>query len=234
MSDPILEKLREYTCFDVGYVEGLVYPMDADIRPLTAGYRMAGRAFTVNEDNAICKNIFNQIGEDEVLVVRGRDPERLGGLGFMICELIARRGAVGGVIDGGAQDTAKIKQMNFPVFSRYIVPTHGQIHLEGEIQVPIECGGVHVRSGDIIMGDDDGVVVIPQCNEAEVLKQVELMREARDYVDSMTRKGVDLWDIPGVKEMWAEKERSLEYHWKIYERWNQEYIPLEMRKRTTS
>ena len=49
------------------------------------------------------------------------------------------------------------------------------------------------------MGDNDGVIVIPRQNEAEVLKQVELMREARDYVDSMTQKGVDLWDIPGVK-----------------------------------
>ena len=230
MKDAIVEKLKNYTCFDVGYVEGLVYPMDAEIRPLDSGYRMAGRAFTVNESNAICKNIFNEIGEGEVLVVRGRDPERLGGLGFMICELIARRGAVGGMIDGGVQDTAKIKRLDFPVFSRYIVPTHGPIHLEGDTQVPIECGGVHVRPGDIVMGDDDGVIVIPECNEREVLKQVELMREARDYVDSMTRKGVDLWEIPGVQEMWAEKERGLEHHWKIYERWNQEYIPPEMRR----
>jgi hypothetical protein len=45
----------------------------------------------------------------------------------------------------------------------------------------------------------------------------------------MTQKGVDLWDIPGVKEMWAEKEQGQEFHWKIYEAWNKEYIPLEMR-----
>lgn len=230
MSDTSVESFKDYSCFDVGYVEGLVYPMDPAIRPIAPGCKMVGRAFTVNETNAICKNIFNEIRDGEVLVVRGRDPHRLGGLGFMICEIIARRGAVGGVIDGGAQDTPKIIPMGFPVFSRYIVPTHGQIHLVGDTQVPVECGGVHIRPGDIIMGDDDGVVVIPQCNEAEVLKQVKLMREARDYVDVMTRKGVDLWDIPGVQEMWAEKERGGEYHWKIYERWNEEYIPSEMRK----
>ena len=204
--------------------------MDPDIRPIASGYKMVGRAFTVNETNAICKNIFNEIEAGEVLIVRGGDPDRLGGLGFMICEIISRRGAVGGVIDGGVQDTPKIIPMRFPVFSRYIVPTHGAIHLEGETQVSITCGGVQISPGDIIMGDDDGVVVIPQDNEAEVLKQVELMREARDYVDTMTRKGVDLWDIPGVQEMWAAKERGGDYHWKIYESWNAEYIPSEMRK----
>jgi 4-hydroxy-4-methyl-2-oxoglutarate aldolase len=232
MSDSNLEKLSAYSCFDVGYVEGLVYPMDPQIRPIVAGYRMIGRAFTVNEVNAICKNIFNEIGKGEVLVVRGGDPQQLGGLGFMICELIAQRGAVGGVIDGGAQDTPKIIKMGFSVFSRYIVPTHGTIHLVGETQVPITCGGVQVNPGDILMGDDDGLIVIPQENEAEVLKQVELMREARDYVDAMTRKGMDLWDIPGVKEMWAEKEQGLDYHWKVYETWNNIYIPPEMRTRS--
>jgi 4-hydroxy-4-methyl-2-oxoglutarate aldolase len=229
MSDQILEKFRVYSCFDVGYVEGLVFPMDHQIRPIATGSRMVGRAFTVNEVNAICKNIFNEIGKDEVLVVRGGDLQRSGGLGFMICELIAHLGAVGAVIDGGAQDTPKIIKMDFPVFSRYIVPTHGAIHLVGETQVPIICGSVQVSPGDIIIGDDDGVIVIPQGNEAEVLKQVELMREARDYVDAMTRKGMDLWDIPGVKEMWAEKEQGLDYHWKIYEIWNEKYIPPEMR-----
>lgn len=233
MIDHVLEKLRAYSCFDVGYVDGLVLPMDPQIRPIVTGCRMVGRAFTVNEVNAICKNIFNEIGKDEVLVVRGDDPLQLGGLGFMICELIAQRGAVGSVIDGGAQDTPKIINMGFPVFSRNIVPTHGAIHLVGETQVPIKCGGVQVNPGDIIMGDNDGVIVIPKHDEAEVLKQVELMREARDYVDAMTRKGMDLWDIPGVKEMWAEKEKSLDHHWKIYETWNKQYIPPEMRMHQT-
>ncbi len=231
MSDPILERLKAFSCFDVGYVEGLSYPMDPEIRPVVPGAKMVGRAFTVDEINGICKNIFNEIGKDEVLVIRGRDPKRMGGCGLQICELIAARGAVGAVIDGGAQDTPKLRKLGFPVFSRYIVPTHGALRLVGKTQVPIECAGVHIRPGDIIMGDDDGVIVVPQCNEQEVLKQVELMREARDYVDSMTRKGLDLWDVPGLKAMWAEKDRGLDYHWKVYEKWNEENIPPEMRRK---
>jgi regulator of RNase E activity RraA len=233
MTDPILEKLRQYSCFDVGYVEGLACPMEPEIRPVWPGVKMVGRAFTVNEINAICKNIFDAIGEDEVLVVRGHDPKRRGGCGLQICELIRARGAVGAVIDGGAQDTPKLRKLGFPVFSRYIVPTHGALRLVGETQVPIECGGVHIRPGDIVMGDDDGIVVIPQCDEKEVLRQVELMREARDYVDAMTRKGVPLWDIPGLAGMWAEKERGYDYHWKVYEKWNAQYIPPEMRRKAT-
>jgi 4-hydroxy-4-methyl-2-oxoglutarate aldolase len=233
MSETILRKLRNYSCFDVAYVEGLVYLLDREIRPLSSQAKMVGRAFTVNEDNAICKNIFDEIGPDEVLMVRGGDPKELGGIGLMITELIAANGAVGAVIDGGAQDTAKVIQSGFPLFCRYIVPTHGPIHLVGETQVPIDCGGVQVRPGDIIMGDNDGVILIPKCNEDEVLKQAELMREARDYVDAMTQKGIDLWDIPGLKEMWAEKEQSSDYHWKVYEQWNAENIPPEYRRTYT-
>ncbi|MEW5718399.1 MAG: RraA family protein [Chloroflexota bacterium] len=233
MSDPILEKFKQFSCFDVGYVEGLSCPMAPEVRPIMPGFKMVGRAFTVNEINAICKNIFDEIGKDEVLVVRGQDPKRMGGCGLQICELIAARGAVGAVIDGGAQDTPKLRKLGFPVFCCYIVPTHGALRLVGETQAPIECGGVHVRPGDIVMGDDDGVVVIPRCNENKVLRQVELMREARDYVDAVTRKGVPLWDIPGLKDMWAEKERGLDYHWKVYEKWNAQYIPPEMRRKTT-
>jgi 4-hydroxy-4-methyl-2-oxoglutarate aldolase len=231
MTDKIVQEMSQYSCFDIGYVEGLVFLMSPEIRPLTPEMTFIGRAFTVNEVNAVCKNIFDEIQEGEVLVVRGQDPKKMGGLGFMICELIAQRGAVGGVIDGGSQDTPKIIEMGFPVFSRFIVPTHGSLRLVGETQVPIDCGGVHVRPGDIVMGDNDGVIVIPNCNEEEVLKQARLMREARDYVDAMVRKGVDLWDIPGLKEMWAEKEKGLDYHWKVYESWNERNIPPEYRKK---
>lgn len=225
MRDPIVEQLSAYTCFDVAYIEGLAFPLDPEIRPLAPGMRMIGRAFTVNEVNGICKNIFNEIGEGEVLVIRGRDPERKGGCGLQIAELVRQRGAAGAVIDGGANDTTKVLRLGFPVFARYVVPTHGALRLVGKTQVPIECGGVHIRPGDIVMGDDDGVVVIPQSHEREVLKQVELMRAARDYVDSLTRRGVDLWDVPGLKEMWAEKEVGRDYHWKVYEEWNRKYIP---------
>ncbi len=78
MSDTVLEKLAQYSCYDVGYIDGLVYPMDPEIRPVIPGSKMVGRAFTVNEINAICKNIFDEIGENQVLVVRGRDPKRMG------------------------------------------------------------------------------------------------------------------------------------------------------------
>jgi 4-hydroxy-4-methyl-2-oxoglutarate aldolase len=227
MTDPLLEAFRSYTCFDAGYIEGLTFPMDPAIRPLAPGMHMLGRAFTVDEVNAICKNVFNEIGPDEVLGVRGNDPQRKGGCGLMVCELAAKRGASGVVIDGGAQDTPKLRALGFPLFCRYVTPTHGSLRLVGRTQLGITCGGVAVNPGDIILGDDDGVLVIPQQNAEEVLCQVRLMRQARDYVDACVRRGMDLWEIPGLKEMWAEKEKGIDYHWKVYAAWNHEYIPPE-------
>ena len=230
MTDPNLNALASFSCFDLGYLEGLVFPMDSGIHPLAPDMKMLGRAFTVNEVNAICKNIFNEIGPEEILVVRGQDPEKKGGCGLMVCELVAKRGVSGIVIDGGIQDSPKLQVFGFPIFSRYIVPTHGSLRLNGQTQVPISCAGVTVCPGDIVMGDGDGVVVIPEKNEAEALRQVMLMRQARDYVDECTRQGMDLWEIPGLKEMWAEKEQSHDYHWRVYEPWNKEYIPLQFRE----
>lgn len=224
MVDQMVKQFKEFSTFDIAYVEGLTFPMDRAIKPLTEGTKVLGRAFTVNEKHAICMNIFQEIGEGEVLVVAGKDETEHGGCGVMICELLRDREAVGAVIDGGAQDTGKIKESGFPVFCRYVVPTHGQIKLKGEINVPIECGGVNVRPGDLIIGDDDGVVVIPKCNEERVLEAVKLMREARDYVDGEIEKGKKLWEIEGVVEMWAQKEKMGKYHWEVYKQWNEKYI----------
>ncbi len=229
--DEILNAFSRFSCFDAGYIEGLVYVMDPSIRPLAADMRFTGRAFTHDEINAISKSIFDEIEPEQVLVVRGGDPLGRGGCGLQVCELVAQRGAAGIVLDGYAQDTPKLLARGFPIFCRGAVPTHGPLRLTGRSGVPIRCAGVPVNPGDIVMGDRDGVVVIPQENAAEVLKQIELMREARDYVDGMTRSGVDLWDVPGLKEMWAEKEQGLEEHWRVYERWNEQHIPPEMRRR---
>jgi 4-hydroxy-4-methyl-2-oxoglutarate aldolase len=86
--------------------------------------------------------------------------------GFWGSEISLRaqeRGVVGTVIDGGCRDTEEIELQQYPVFTRHIAPTNGGLRLHPEsIDVPVKCGGVIVKPGDIILGDTDGVVVIPQ------------------------------------------------------------------------
>jgi 4-hydroxy-4-methyl-2-oxoglutarate aldolase len=76
----------------------------------------------------------------------------------------------GAVLDGGVRDLAECKTLAFPIFSRSVVPTNsvGRTEVE-EINVPIFCGGVFVKPGDIIVGDEDGVIVIPREKVEEVV-----------------------------------------------------------------
>lgn len=86
--------------------------------------------------------------------------ERL--LGYMV-----DRGLAGFVVDGSIRDSKGILELNIPVFSKGICIAVGGAVGPGAINVPIQCGGVTVKPGDIIFGDDDGVVLIPLENAKE-------------------------------------------------------------------
>lgn len=97
-----------------------------------------------------------------------------GGLpsGFWGSEISLRakeKGVVGTVIDGGCRDTHEIKLEKYPVFYRHIVPGHGGVRqFLASVDIEIQCGEITVRSGDIITGDENGVVVVPQQIAEEV------------------------------------------------------------------
>ncbi|MHB8579231.1 MAG: RraA family protein [Ignavibacteriaceae bacterium] len=198
--------------------------MTKEIKPLIKGQKIIGRAFTLNERHAICMNILKEIRNGEVLVVAGRDPLEHGGIGSGLRHWLKERGVAGVVIDGGAHDTQNIQLEGFNVFCRYTVPTHGITKWRGVTQVPIKCGGVDVSPGDLIIGDDDGVVVIPNGNEEKVVKELELSKQANEYLEENLKKGVDLWDIKGLEEMWTKKEEMGIYQWQVYKTWNKKYI----------
>jgi len=88
------------------------------------------------------------------------------------------RGFAGAVVDGGVRDTPQISKLQFPVFSRGIVPstTVNHFRVTGK-NVPVVCAGVTVRPADIIVADLDGVVVVPRENALEILKKAQQLDE---------------------------------------------------------
>jgi len=81
------------------------------------------------------------------------------------------------IVDGAIRDTAEIREMRFPAWAKAVTPKTGGPKRGGEINIPIECGGIRVNPGDIVMADDDGVVVVPQREAIEVLAR-SMEREA--------------------------------------------------------
>src|ERR1700684_1409465 len=142
--------------------------------------KFAGLARTVllkkdegNNDPAALNGMLEAIdagSADSVYVMVLEDGEDIAGMGGLMGTAMAARGYAGAVIDGGVRDVAYLRKIGFPVYATGIVPSTsvGHYRFAGQ-DVTLTCDGVTVEAGDIITADQDGVVVVPQKNAAEVL-----------------------------------------------------------------
>lgn len=150
------------------------------IKPLMEEYKLAGRALTVKipvgENLAVLKAI-RETKPDDIIVVDAKGDQYRAIAGDFVVGMAQTLGASGLVVDGVIRDIVGIKALNFPVFSKgTAVAASGKAGV-GEVNVPISCGGATVHPGDIIVGDADGVVVIPQSIEQDVLaKSLEKLK----------------------------------------------------------
>jgi regulator of RNase E activity RraA len=107
------------------------------------------------------------------------------------------QGIAGIVVDGAVRDIADLRAMQFPVYARGTAPSVGLNRTVGRTQVPVPCGGVEVAPGDWIVGDDDGLVIIPAARiEAVVKATEERLRKEAAYLAAMER-GQHLTDLIG-------------------------------------
>jgi 3-hexulose-6-phosphate synthase/6-phospho-3-hexuloisomerase len=139
------------------------------IRPLFQGIRLVGRTVTVRTypgDWAKPVEAIDVAEEGDVIVVDA------GGVGPAIWGELAthsaiQKGLAGVVIDGAIRDTHDIRQMKFPAFATLVMPNAGEPKGFGEIGVPVTVGNRRVETGDWVLGDDDGIVVLPKSMAAE-------------------------------------------------------------------
>jgi 2-keto-4-pentenoate hydratase/2-oxohepta-3-ene-1,7-dioic acid hydratase in catechol pathway/regulator of RNase E activity RraA len=126
------------------------------------------------------KRAFDAVGEGEVIVIEARGDNTTGTLGDILALRARARGAAGVVTDGGVRDFDAVAEIGLPVFSKGAHPSVlGRKHVPWEHDVTIACGGATVQPGDIIVGDGDGVVVIPPAIAEEVADDA-LAQEVED------------------------------------------------------
>ncbi|OXS78686.1 RraA family protein [Domibacillus enclensis] len=148
--------------------------LSADIKPLQEHDRVAGRAFTVKMpvgDNLVVLKAIREAKPGDVLVIDAKGDTYRAVAGDFILGMAQTLGIKGIVVDGVIRDVVGIKQLNFPVFCKGTAIAASGKAGEGEVNVPISCGGMTVHPGDIIVGDADGVTVIPKQAEETVLRQ---------------------------------------------------------------
>ena len=121
------------------------------------------------------------------------------------------RGCAGVVTDGGFRDSNEIKNLQIPSYhTRPSSPTNLTLHQAIDINVPIGCGDVAVWPGDLLVGDKEGVVVIPAHIIREIAEEVKSMTVYEDYVIEKVRKGSS---IKGLYPLTDEKEKSIFEDW---------------------
>ena len=112
----------------------------------------------------------------DVYVMVVEDGADIAGMGGLMGTAMMARGYSGAVIDGGVRDVAYLRKIGFPVFATGIVPSTSVHHYRfAGAQIPVQCDGVPVNPGDIIVADSDGVVVVPKSEAGEVLALAEQM-----------------------------------------------------------
>lgn len=160
--------------------------MDSDIRPVWPGSKMCGTALMVHcrpGDNLMLHKAISMAKPGDVLVVSMDGFNQTGGMwgGLMTASAI-KMGVVGLVTDGACRDTMLLKELNFPIFTRGINVKGTTKMLPGTINHPVLVGGVLVNPGDIVVGDNDSVVVVPKEKAAEVLKATLAREENEDAI----------------------------------------------------
>jgi 4-hydroxy-4-methyl-2-oxoglutarate aldolase len=166
------------------------------IAPCDRKFRMAGRAYTVlyrprgaGEQGHVGEYI-DDVPPGSVIVIDNRGREDVGTWGNILTEMAHLRGMAGTVIDGMNRDVALCMELNYPIYSRasWMRTGKGRIELAA-LQVPVQIGGVVVHPGDLLRGDADGVVAIPQSREAEVLDIAESITASENAIREAIRGG---------------------------------------------
>jgi RraA family protein len=162
--------------------------LDSSIKPLQDKYKVAGRAFTVKMpvgDNLVFLRAIREARPGDVLVVDAKGDTYRAIAGDFIVGMAKTLGIKGIVVDGVIRDLEGIKALDFPVFCKGTTVAASGKAGKGELNVPISCGGVTISPGDLIIGDGDGVVVVPEAMEREVLDKaldklaVDIKREEK-------------------------------------------------------
>lgn len=198
-----------------------------NLKPSRPDLNMVGYAFTlryvpiredlgmqVDYDNEtdIQRQAVESVREDDVLVIDAREELGAASFGHIIATRISKRKATGLVTDGGLRDTPRFPELDFPVYYKGAhATTSSVLHHPVDMNVPIGCGGVLVMPGDIIVGDAEGVVVIP----AAIAEEVAIDAYEQDLMEDFIHKKVERGS--SIKGVYPPDSKTL----KEYREWKQ-------------
>ncbi|MBL8267610.1 4-carboxy-4-hydroxy-2-oxoadipate aldolase/oxaloacetate decarboxylase [Steroidobacter sp.] len=200
----LIEAARQFDTATLHEAGGKIGVMPHEIKPLASSFRVYGSACTVQSpggDNLWLHRAIYAAEPGDVLVVHVNDKYDHGYWGEIMATAAQVRGLAGLVIDGCVRDGALLREMPFPIFARglCIRGTGKDFGARGWVNYPVLFGGVTVNAGDLVVGDEDGVVIVPRQAASQVLaaaaKRVTFERE----VISRLQQGETTLSIYGLE-----------------------------------
>jgi 4-hydroxy-4-methyl-2-oxoglutarate aldolase len=178
------------------------------IQPIAPGSKTAGRAFTLKYipcgiDKGTVGDYIDDVPPGDVVVMDNAGRVDCTVWGDILTSVAHKRRVAGTVIHGACRDVARSVDLGYPIFSRgkFMRTGKDRVQLEG-VNVPISLGDVQVRQGDIVLGSDDGVLVVPKQYETDVLPMAQSISDAEERILSAAIQG----------ERLDELRRTFKYH----------------------
>lgn len=178
--------------------------MTSDMKPLFEGVRLVGTAVTVKTLAADLAAAFKAIDvcqPGDIVVIDSQGSVNTAFWGENMTMSALNRGVVAAVIDGACRDVEEIRKIKFPVICKGIVPNVGAIAGYGHVNVSIQCAGVAVSPGDIIVIDGNGVVVVPMSEAAEILQRAQQLLKTEHVLQEKIKAGKTIGELVKIDEV---------------------------------
>lgn len=202
VSKAVIEGFKKIGVGDIGHILDASSFMDPGIRPVYRDVKLVGPALTARMlpgDNTLNRKIIELAEPGDVIVI-DRCGDKLhacwGGALSLFCRV---KEVAGLIIDGSTTDSMEIADMKWPVFSRALSGLLGRrLDKGGGINIPVQCGGVVVHPGDLIVADDDGIAVIDPEESEELLKKLHERFRDTPSIRQWIADGKPLKDHPNA------------------------------------
>jgi 4-hydroxy-4-methyl-2-oxoglutarate aldolase len=193
--EELLERLRSIDTTTLADAGNDLRVVDPALRPVAPARKLVGRAVTVAADSGLLAVVdaLERAGAGDVLVI-----DSGGGTRALAGELFAseahRKGLAGIVIDGFCRDTAELRNLDLPFYARGSVPHAAGPGSPASTPGPVQCGGVGVMPGDILVGDDDGIVIGTADELGAVLEAAEALQATERSILAAIQSGTSLYE----------------------------------------